>query len=72
MSKIFSENCMVCGNEFSSEDLKSITLANKTINKFKICFNCLEKSDTQNDYSDVKKIILSYIKFEELMKNSKQ
>ncbi len=62
------DNCMVCSEEFHVNDLKSVVLSNKTISKFKICQACLKISDPKNDYLEVKKIVDSYLKFEDIIK----
>lgn len=54
-----SDNCMVCGEEFSAEELSAIV---STASYLKICQGCLDLSDPADDYADVKRIIASYLK----------
>jgi len=60
MSKLNSDNCMVCGEEFSSEELSSLVASASYL---KICHSCLGRSDPSDDYAEVKSIISSYMKF---------
>lgn len=60
MSKLNSDNCMVCSGEFSSEELSSLVAS---ASYFKICRSCLESSDPSDDYAQVKSIISGYMKF---------
>lgn len=58
MSKLNSDNCTVCGEEYSTEELRLLVSASN----FKICQTCLDMSDPANDYAQVKRIISSYMK----------
>ena len=60
MSKLNSDNCMVCGEEFSIEELSSLVASASYL---KICHSCLGQSDPTNDYAQVKSIISGYLKF---------
>ena len=57
-----SDNCTICSNEFPLDELKAIALSAINVTKFKICENCLNKSDPQNDYAEVRNIINSFTK----------
>ena len=50
-------NCIVCAYEFKSDEMHNIKLSSNNVTKFKICGNCLNLSDPQNDYQEVKSII---------------
>lgn len=63
-----SDNCTICAEEFSLDELKSIALSAINVTKFKICINCLNKSDPQDDYRQVRDIVDSYFNLE---KNNK-
>lgn len=56
----YSDNCIVCGEEFGIKDLNALIT---NANFFKVCSICLSKSDPVQDYLEVKKIIFGYIKF---------
>jgi hypothetical protein len=58
-----SDNCVVCGNEFDLDELKSISLSTVHTTKFKICEYCLEKSSSSDDYREVRNIALAYLNF---------
>jgi hypothetical protein len=60
MPKLDSDNCMVCGKEFSAEELSSLVASASYL---KICHPCLDLSDPANDYAQVKNIISGYLKF---------
>jgi len=51
---------MVCGEEFSSEELSSLVASASYL---KICHSCLDRSDPSDDYAEVKSIISGYMKF---------
>lgn len=60
MPKLDSDNCMVCGEEFSLEELSSLVASASNL---RICHTCLDMSDPANDYAQVKRIISGYLKF---------
>jgi hypothetical protein len=60
MSRLNSDNCMACSEEFSFEELCSLVSA---ASHYRICQRCLDASDPANDYKQVKNIILGYVKF---------
>lgn len=59
MFQCSSDNCMICGNEFNTEELFSIN----SDNNFKICTKCLAKSNPKDDYLEVRNIVNRYVKF---------
>ena len=59
--KIESENCVICAEECLVSELKSIALSTFNVTKFKICQNCLNSTDPQDDYASVRAIIASYV-----------
>ena len=58
-------NCIVCAQEFNIDELRSIALSKINITRFKICQACLDISEPENDYLQVRNIILSYLKSSE-------
>lgn len=58
---ITSDNCCICGEEFGSDELKSVALSAVNVTKFKICDACLGKSNPEDDYREVRNIVLAYI-----------
>lgn len=60
MLKINCDNCMVCGQEFSFDELSSLVASASYL---KICHSCLSKSDPADDYAQVRNIISGYMKF---------
>lgn len=63
MVKNYSDNCIVCANEFEAEELFSI----RADANYKICTKCLAKSDPQEDYAQVRNIVSGYLKFSQQM-----
>jgi len=57
-----SHNCIVCADEFNSSELHSEALSKINSTKFKVCANCLGKSDPAEDYKQVRDIVRSYLK----------
>lgn len=68
MTKILSDNCIVCAEEFSLDELKSIALSTINVTKFKICNHCLDRSDPNDDYRQVRNIVNSYLSLEKIIK----
>jgi hypothetical protein len=56
-----AENCIICAEEFNPDDLHNVTLSSINVTKFKICQNCLDDSDPENDYSQVKDMLSNYL-----------
>lgn len=52
-------NCIVCAEEFSVEELQSISSINSS--SFKICQACLDKSDPADDYRQARTIVSTYL-----------
>lgn len=64
MAILNSGNCMICSEEFDASDLNSIL---STATDFKVCNRCLSMSNPENDYAQVKNIIVGYLKFSQMM-----
>ena len=58
-----AENCTVCGNEFPSTELNSISLGSTNLDSFKICKHCMNSSSIKNDFEEVKNIVANHLKF---------
>lgn len=56
-------NCIVCAGEFDPEELQSIALSKINVTNFKVCQACLDSSDPEEDYREVRNIVDSYLKF---------
>lgn len=63
-----SDNCSVCAEECSLDELKSIALSAVHVTKFKICNSCLDKSNPEDDYFEVRNIVNSYLKLDKNFK----
>jgi hypothetical protein len=59
-------NCIVCAEEFDSDELHSVALSKINITRFKICQDCLNKSDPAEDYLQARNIVKSYQKTAEV------
>lgn len=64
MSQV-SCNCIVCAQEFDSDELQSVALSKINVTRFKICQSCLDMSNPEDDYREAREIVNSYIKFSE-------
>ncbi len=62
---IMNNNCIICAQEFDSDDVVSGDLLKINATNFKICQKCLDHSDPTNDYLQAKSLISSYLKFSE-------
>ena len=65
MTQVTSCNCIVCANEFDSDELQSIALSKINVTRFKICQGCLDQCDPAEDYRQAREIISSYLWFAE-------
>ena len=61
MTQVTSCNCIVCAQEFNSDELQSVALSKINVTRFKICQACLDQCDPSEDYRQVKDIISSYL-----------
>lgn len=59
-----TDNCSVCAEEFSLENLKSVALSAVNVTKFKICISCLNQTNPHDDYREVRDIVNSYLEFD--------
>ena len=60
-------NCIVCAQEFDPDELQSIVLSKINVTNFKVCQACLDISNPEGDYNEVRNIVDSYLKFAEAM-----
>lgn len=60
-----SHNCIVCATEFDPDELHNVKLSEINVTRFKICENCLNLSNPENDYQEVKSIVKTYLKISE-------
>jgi hypothetical protein len=67
MTTTLSDNCIVCAEEFSTDELKGVALSTLNITRFKICNNCLNKSDPADDYLEVRSIVNSFLNLDEML-----
>jgi hypothetical protein len=65
MTHVKACNCIVCANEFNSDELQSIALSKINVTRFKICQACLDQCDPAEDYKVAREIISSYLWFAE-------
>lgn len=63
MFKLNSDNCMVCGEEYSIEELRSLISACSS----KVCQACLDLSDPANDYAQAKRMIYNHMKLSQVI-----
>jgi hypothetical protein len=65
MTTVNSCNCIVCAEEFNSEELQSVALSKINVTRFKICQACLDQCDPAENYRQAREIIHSYLWFAE-------
>jgi len=65
MTQVKACNCIVCANEFNTDELQSLALSKINVTRFKICQGCLDKCDPADNYRQAKDIIMSYLKLSE-------
>lgn len=58
-------NCVICAQEFDSNELRSVALSKINVTRFKICQACLDRCDPTEDYRQVREIVSSYLWFAE-------
>ena len=58
-------NCIVCAQEFDSNELQGIATSTINSSHFKICQACLDQCDPADDYRQARDIVNSYLKFSE-------
>lgn len=56
-------NCIICAQEFDSEELQSLALSEINTTNFKICKACFDACDPAEDYQQARQIVGSYLKF---------
>lgn len=71
-TKVDSCNCIVCAEEFNSEELQSVALSKINVTRFKICQGCLDQCDPAEDYRQAREIVNSYLWFAEAKANFKE
>lgn len=72
MTTVTNCNCIVCAQEFNSEELHSVALSKINVTRFKICQACLDQCDPAEDYRQAREIINSYLWFAEAKQNFKE
>lgn len=63
MTKV--SNCIVCAEEFDTDELYSIALSKINVTRFKVCQKCFEQSDPTDDYKEARTIVDTYLKLSE-------
>jgi hypothetical protein len=63
MTTGLSCNCIVCAQEFTSDELQSVALSKINVTRFKICQACLDQCDPTENYRQAREIINSYLWF---------
>lgn len=58
-------NCIVCAQEFDPDEMQGVALSKINVTNFKVCQACLDISDPEGDYRQVREIVNSYQKFSE-------
>ena len=58
-------NCFICAKEFECEELKNLAFSSVNVTRFKICQGCIDACDPADDYAEAKKVIGSWLWFNE-------
>lgn len=58
-----SQNCIVCAEEFTPDEMTSEASIKVNTTFFKVCQKCLDLCDPNTDYVEAKKIIDSYLRY---------
>lgn len=59
------DNCLICAQEYSMDELKPVALSTFIVTKFKICATCLNSSDPADDYREVRGIVNAFFNMDE-------
>lgn len=54
-------NCIICAKEFNPSDQNTPALAKINITRFKICNECFDSSDPEDDYQQARDVVDSYL-----------
>jgi len=54
-------NCIICAKEFDPNENKVLALAKINITRFKICKECFDNSDPEDDYKQARDVVDSYL-----------
>ncbi len=63
-----SDNCIICAEEFEESELKTVALSTVNVTRFKICSSCLNKSNPEFDYQEVRKVVAALVQANEKLK----
>ena len=58
-------NCIVCAKEIDSDTSLSVALSKINVTNFKICQACLDSSNPEEEYRQVREIVNSYLRYSE-------
>lgn len=61
MTTVNSCNCIVCAEEFTSDELQSVALSKINVTRFKICQACFDQCQPEENYRQARDIITSYL-----------
>lgn len=67
-----SHNCIICAEEFNPDDLHNIKLSEINFTKYKICEACLNMSNPDDDYQQVRSIVNTYLNLASLKNEAKK
>jgi hypothetical protein len=56
-----ADNCMICSEEYSVNELRRIALSTVNTTRFKICNKCLNQADPTDDYRQVREIVSNFL-----------
>jgi hypothetical protein len=59
MQKSF--NCIICAQEFTNDELENVSISDINITDFKICQSCINISNPEDDYNEIRKIVGAYL-----------
>lgn len=65
---VHSDNCSICAEEFSDDELHTVALSTINITKFKMCNNCLKEANAEWDYKSVRDMVKGFISVDKILK----
>lgn len=59
-------NCIVCSKEFDIDEMESVASLKINTTQFKICQECIDLCDPEDDYKEALSVIQSYLQLKEI------
>lgn len=63
-----SDNCSICAEEYTDDELHTVALSAINVTRFKICSNCLSSTDPECDYKAVRDMVSGFVTADKKLK----